>query len=171
MSDLEQQNFTNKPRNRRAIVKGAAWSVPVIAAAIAAPAASASGETGTLVVTTANCSGVTILSPSPEFIITATGGDAAETTFTITSSKVVNAGLRDAWTGTGGISVVVLGGNTWSFTVPALIDGQSVTLESNAQLLALLANYTGTVAAGGSTKTMNLVLGGIGNLIKVCTTS
>ncbi|MDD0857178.1 hypothetical protein NHF46_04015 [Arthrobacter alpinus] len=42
MSDLEQQNFTNKPRNRRAIVKGAAWSVPVIAAAIAAPAASAS---------------------------------------------------------------------------------------------------------------------------------
>ena len=42
MSELEQQNFANKPRNRRAVVKGAAWSVPVIAAAIAAPAASAS---------------------------------------------------------------------------------------------------------------------------------
>lgn len=34
--------------SRRRIVKGAAWSVPVIAAAIAAPAASASGNTATL---------------------------------------------------------------------------------------------------------------------------
>lgn len=42
MSDLQQQNIANKPRNRRAVVKGAVWSVPVIAAAIAAPAASAS---------------------------------------------------------------------------------------------------------------------------------
>ncbi len=42
MSDIEQQGLANKPRNRRAVVKGAAWSVPVIAAAIAAPAASAS---------------------------------------------------------------------------------------------------------------------------------
>lgn len=42
MSEIEQQNFAGTPRNRRAVVKGAAWSVPVIAAAIAAPAASAS---------------------------------------------------------------------------------------------------------------------------------
>lgn len=54
MSDLEQQNFTNKPRNRRAIVKGAAWSVPVIAAAIAAPAASASVANASLAWTASN---------------------------------------------------------------------------------------------------------------------
>lgn len=48
MSDLEMQNIANKPRNRRAVVKGAAWSVPVIAAAIAAPAASASVATAGL---------------------------------------------------------------------------------------------------------------------------
>lgn len=51
MSDLEQQNIANKPRNRRAVVKGAAWSVPVIAAAIAAPAASASVGNATVSVT------------------------------------------------------------------------------------------------------------------------
>lgn len=36
------ENETSTGLNRRSVVKGAAWSVPVIAAAIAAPAASAS---------------------------------------------------------------------------------------------------------------------------------
>ncbi|AIY03631.1 hypothetical protein ART_4032 [Arthrobacter sp. PAMC 25486] len=170
MSEIEQQNFATKPRNRRAVVKGAAWSVPVIAAAIAAPAASASdAPTGSLIVSTGNCNGVEIAS-NPEFVLTATGGDTAATSFTITSSKVVNAGLQNAWTAVGGITIDVLSGSTWTFTVPAMIDGQSVTLKSNAQLLSLLGSYTGTVVAGGSSKTMSLVLGLLG-LVTICTTS
>lgn len=42
MSENEMQNKGSGDFNRRSVVKGAAWSVPVIAAAIAAPAASAS---------------------------------------------------------------------------------------------------------------------------------
>ncbi|PQZ87711.1 hypothetical protein CQ018_17320 [Arthrobacter sp. MYb227] len=168
MSEIEKQGIMSSTQNRRTIVKGAAWSVPVIAAAIAAPMAAASGETGTLVVSTNNCSGLEIAS-NPEFVITASGGDTATTTFNITSSKVVNLTLQNAWTGVGGISLIVLSGNTWSFTIPALTAGQSVTLKSNAQLVSLLGSYTGAVANGDS-KTMSLTLGLLG-LVTLCSTN
>lgn len=168
MSQIEQQNFANKPRNRRAVVKGAAWSVPVIAAAIAAPAASASG-TGVLTVSTANCNGLEIAT-NPAFVLTAVGDSSVETTFTITSSKVVDASLQDAWTDASGISVVVLSGNTWTFTIPPLAANASVTLQSNAALVSLLSSYTGTAASSGSSKTMSLTLGLLG-LVTLCTTS
>ncbi|QXQ09656.1 hypothetical protein [Paeniglutamicibacter sp. Y32M11] len=51
MSEIEQQGFSAKSSSRRTIVKGAAWSVPVIAAAIAAPAASASVASATVAFT------------------------------------------------------------------------------------------------------------------------
>lgn len=46
-----------KTLSRRTVVKGAAWSVPVIAAAVATPFASASNATGTDVGVTAQCVG------------------------------------------------------------------------------------------------------------------
>ncbi|MDQ0078452.1 hypothetical protein [Arthrobacter oryzae] len=49
MSEIVDQNVKKAGLNRRAVVKGAAWSLPVIAAAIAAPAASASGPTVTFI--------------------------------------------------------------------------------------------------------------------------
>lgn len=48
MSEIEGQSLKPGHHNRRTIVKGAAWSVPVIAAAIAAPAASASIAAGSM---------------------------------------------------------------------------------------------------------------------------
>lgn len=41
-------NAAHKPLSRRTMLKTAAWSAPVIAVAIAAPAAAASGESGTI---------------------------------------------------------------------------------------------------------------------------
>ena len=47
MSEIKSLAAPKASFDRRAVVKGAAWSVPVIAAAIAAPAAAASARTAT----------------------------------------------------------------------------------------------------------------------------
>ena len=168
MSDIEQQGLANKPRNRRAVVKGAAWSVPVIAAAIAAPAASASG-TGTLAVTTKDCRLLGLLA-NPAFVLTAVGDSTVATTFSITSSVLVQASLQDAWTPSNGISVGLLTGNTWTFNIPPMAAGESITLTSNAALVSLLSSYTGAAATGGGSATMTLALG-VGGLVTTCTAS
>ncbi|ALO67782.1 hypothetical protein AS189_16465 [Arthrobacter alpinus] len=85
MSDLEQQNFTNKPRNRRAIVKGAAWSVPVIAAAIAAPAASASTANAGIAWTASSSSLVNLRVLDSATVVTAQVLPTVPTAFTITN--------------------------------------------------------------------------------------
>jgi len=151
MSDTEDRKDLSSGQNRRTIVKGAAWSVPVIAAAIAAPFAAASGTpTGTLTVATMNCTGASI-STNPGFTLTAVNGDTAATTFIITSTAVLSASLRNAWTTSLGLNVTLLGGNSWQFEVPALAAGQTITFQSNTQLLNLLATFRGTVASSGST--------------------
>ena len=43
MSEIADQNVKKAGVDRRRVIKGVAWSVPVIVTAIAAPAASASG--------------------------------------------------------------------------------------------------------------------------------
>ncbi|MFJ4167898.1 hypothetical protein ACIPY3_00160 [Paenarthrobacter sp. NPDC089714] len=48
---MSDELTVSKPHTRRAVVKGAAWSVPVIAAAVAAPAAVASVNNAALAVT------------------------------------------------------------------------------------------------------------------------
>ena len=86
MSDLEQQNFANKPRNRRAVVKGAAWSVPVIAAAIAAPAASASVANASLAWSASSTSLISLrLLDGSSGLITAKVLTTVPTQFTLTN--------------------------------------------------------------------------------------
>lgn len=48
---MSDELTVSKPHSRRAVVKGAAWSVPVIAAAVAAPAAVASVNNASLAIT------------------------------------------------------------------------------------------------------------------------
>ncbi|MFJ4029157.1 hypothetical protein ACIPWF_17270 [Paenarthrobacter sp. NPDC089989] len=53
---MSDEVTVSKPHSRRAVVKGAAWSVPVIAAAVAAPAAVASVNDLTLAFTASSTS-------------------------------------------------------------------------------------------------------------------
>lgn len=151
--------------DRRTLTKGAAWSVPVIAAAVSAPAAAASTVAGQLVVT-ADC-GDLVLGDNPSFTLTATGGATAAQTFFIQSGEAVNASLQDAWTTGGGVTLTVLSGNQWQFQIPALADGESVTFTSNAALVDLLTTYTGSTA--DSTDSFRTYLGAAG-LVTLCTT-
>ncbi|WP_265445216.1 hypothetical protein [Flexivirga meconopsidis] len=82
--------------SRRTVAKGAAWTVPVVATALAAPAASAS-TAGQDVVVSSSCYGLTILGVGasfPQFTITAVGAPIeAGSTFTLTGSGLANLTL------------------------------------------------------------------------------
>lgn len=110
MSDLEQQNFANKPRNRRAVVKGAAWSVPVIAAAIAAPAASASVANAGLVWSASSSSLVQLRVLDSASLVTAAVLPTLPTAFTITNGPgaiTANATVTIAVSRPVGVSIPV----------------------------------------------------------------
>lgn len=98
----------NKGVSRRTVVKGAAWSVPVIAAAVATPLAAASGddiEVGAFNLA-GTCGVVGLLGPG----FTLTAGPTAPlpvgTTVTITGSGVANIGLFSVTGGTASVSVL-----------------------------------------------------------------
>lgn len=109
LSEVLNAEITNNEEgglSRRRVVKGAAWSMPVIAAAIAAPAASASGGT-----------------PTPTFSVAS--GAAA----TITISKQQGQGTGVARTGLGPLNVVIR--NTSGGTVTGTI-GITATVDKGA---------------------------------------
>lgn len=84
MSENEIQNSTSG-LNRRSVVKGAAWSVPVIAAAIAAPAASASVATASLAWTDSSSSLVNLRVLDSATVVTAQVLPTVPTEFTLTN--------------------------------------------------------------------------------------
>lgn len=139
----------NKGFSRRTVVKGAAWSVPVIAAAVATPLAAASTTLDLTI--TGNCAGqfraaglasnilnaltgLLGLDPATRtFTITAgTTAVPAGTTFLLSNSGVLNVGLITV-TGALDISaldIVNVGGGVTSITLQQpLAAGQSFTLD------------------------------------------
>lgn len=140
---------TKKGFSRRTVIKGAAWSVPVIAAAVATPLAAAS--TALDLTITGNCAGqfraaglaapvlnalTTVLGLTPAartFTITAgTTTVPVGTTFLLSNSGLLNIGLV---TVTGALDVsaldiVNIGGGVTSITLQQpLLAGQSFTLD------------------------------------------
>lgn len=116
MSEIETQNTTPRSFNRRNVVIGAAWSVPVIAAAVAAPAAAASSiELGAFQLL-GTCGILGTLGPG----FTLTAGSAplpVGTQITITGSGVANIGIFSVTGGTA--SVTVLSGTSRLITLTA----------------------------------------------------
>jgi hypothetical protein len=80
MSETKSLAAPKTSFDRRAVVKGAAWSVPVIAAAIAAPAAAASVTPATLSAALVPGSGVPTVGGTPEMHGTGPKGFAVTTT-------------------------------------------------------------------------------------------
>lgn len=133
MSEIEQQNVTSTRINRRTVVKGAAWSVPVIAAAIAAPAASASTASTDLAVafggsrvinltllgtvgvnvTLANTLTISNIGSSPS-----TGGEKVTVTFPSALSQLTLVSSS-------GLATITTGGTTRTITLPIIPAGSS----------------------------------------------
>ncbi|MBP2411539.1 hypothetical protein JOF48_000338 [Arthrobacter stackebrandtii] len=148
MSDIEQQGLANKPRNRRAVVKGAAWSVPVIAAAIAAPAASASGLDAGAFALNGTCGVLAVLGPGFTLTASATAPIPAGTTIAVSGSGIANIGVFSI---TGGLaSVSVLSGTDRLITLDAdLAPGATLEMRTTLSIsVAFTLNAVATVPAG-----------------------
>lgn len=131
--------------SRRRIVKGAAWSVPVIAAAIAAPAASASG--GTVSATATWLYGAT-----PQYFKIGGGGTKFNGTGPA-SLSVKNTGTS-SFTGTITVTIdlapvgTVLVGIGVESLLPATVSSASVFTQHKS---AASFSYSATIASGATT--------------------
>ncbi|WP_382308444.1 hypothetical protein [Herbiconiux sp. UC225_62] len=107
--------------DRRALLRGAAWSVPVVALAVATPAAAASDiEVGAYSLNGA-CGTPGVLGPG--FILTAgPGGIPVGTTILVTGSGVANIGVFSV-SGSGTASVAVLSGTSRLITITGAVPG------------------------------------------------
>ncbi|MFD5224627.1 hypothetical protein ACFWHT_03310 [Microbacterium sp. NPDC058342] len=106
--------------SRRTVVKGAAWSVPVIALSTAAPAFAASTQNNNLKVETVDCELITLGiagSNFPGFRYTVTDGvikAGTQIQITFGGLAAINAGNFELG-GANGISLLNIGGNTATF--------------------------------------------------------
>ncbi|AZZ52708.1 hypothetical protein [Rathayibacter festucae] len=146
--------------SRRNLAKTAAWSVPVVAVAIATPAAAASNATVDIVVSR-TCRTLTLGNAVPRFTVSAVTGDIpVGTTFTLSSPRLANVGVSAS-----GASVGVLVNNTVTFTITtatpsAIIDitgvlGVFALAEFRLSLASVPAGYTET-NTGNNTAAANL---------------
>ncbi|MEE2567943.1 hypothetical protein V1638_00820 [Pseudarthrobacter sp. J64] len=147
MSENELQNSAAR-FNRRSVVKGAAWSVPVIAAAIAAPAASASVLDAGAFNLDGTCGVLGLLGPG--FLLTAadTAPVPAGTVITITSSGIANIGVFSL---TGGAAVVnVLSADSVQIVLTGdLLPGETLAMRTTLSItVAFTLNAVATLPAG-----------------------
>ncbi|MFB2599477.1 hypothetical protein ACEXQE_16920 [Herbiconiux sp. P17] len=140
---------------RRTIMKGAAWSIPVIALAVATPAAAASGDTdlGAYHIN-GSCGILGVLGPG--FTLTAGPSEPLPvgTTVTIVGSGVANIG---AFSVTGGTAnVAILSGTSRQITLTSAVPaGATIAFRTTLSIsVAFTLNATtslpsGYVATGG----------------------
>lgn len=157
---------TEKGLDRRTVMKGAAWSVPVIALAVATPAHAASVvDTGAFRLA-GTCGTLGLLGPG--FTLTAgpTTPLPVGTTVTITGSGIANIG---AFTPSGGTaSVAVLSNTSRQITLTAALPAGatiafrttlSITVAFQLNAVATLpAGYTGTGAKTAGNVSSTLIL-------------
>lgn len=151
--------------SRRSLAKTAAWSVPVVAVAMATPAAAASNATVDIVVTK-SCATIGLLGTFPEFTISATSGDIpAGTTFTLSGPSLASVTLT-ASAATVGVLVgtnrtITIGSATPTATVTFNgVIGAFVATNFTLALASVPAGYTESNAANNSATAR---LTGLGN--------
>ncbi|WP_437582537.1 hypothetical protein ACSAGD_09755 [Paramicrobacterium sp. CJ85] len=143
-NSIEQNDQKPAGLNRRTMVTAAAWSVPVIATAVATPAASAS-TTNENVSISSSCYGINIMGfgqSFPQFHITAEGAPIE-----VGSTFILNGGgLGNLTFGGYGdfLEINVLSGKSAQITVRKPIPaGESLTLQVTGIAAALaLTNFT-----------------------------
>lgn len=134
-SSSEREHVPENNISRRTLAKSAAWSVPVVAVAVAAPMAAASNTTDYIV--SRNCALLGVLGSLPTFTLSAsTGTIPVGTVLTLTAPAVANVNLT-----TSGLSAGVLTGTTRTFTVTTAATTVSVAF-TGINTAFLLQNFT-----------------------------
>ncbi|MBO0984666.1 hypothetical protein [Rathayibacter sp. SD072] len=127
--------------SRRSLTKSAAWSVPVVAVAVAAPMAAAS--TTVDIVVSGSCATLSVVGTAgtaPRFTASAVGGGVipAQTQFTLSSTSLASVNVQAA-----GASVEVLPNGDRVLTVLADTTSLTVSLTPGSGIdVVLLASFT-----------------------------
>lgn len=121
---LTNQKSPEKTTNRRTIIRGAAWSVPVVAVAMAAPAAAASPIDVGAYAINGRCGALGLLGPGFELAASPTAALPIGTTITITGSGVVDIGVFSFAGGV--VSVSALSSNSLLITLTSPLEAGTV---------------------------------------------
>lgn len=166
------KDITTAGPSRRQIAKGAAWAVPAVTVAAAAPALAASPNpvcTGTdITLGVANCRLVGLVSPEATFTITA-GPDCripAGTPVSLTGGALASIGVPALVQLNAGI--LTFGSEISSAALANdIAPGQTVTVRvfPDGLNINVLGTYTMTVLGASATFTL---AAGVGNLVSVC---
>lgn len=166
-----EENTQNRGISRRTLVKGAAWSVPVVAAAVATPLAAASGG-GNVGAFTLNgtCGVLGVIGPG--FLLTASGSAPlpAGTVITITGSGVANIGVFSVTGGTATVAVLSATSRQITLTT-ALPAGATLALRT---ILSISVAFTLSATAAlpsGYTGTGAKTTGGVNSTLVLCSAS
>jgi len=181
---MDAEITTNEGISRRTIVKGAAWSIPVMAAAVAAPAAVATGGPAWDVTVTGNCLNDyedsalnSLVTPSlrntvraalallgftrpaeRSFTITATEGTVpAGTTFSLSyPNGLIDLGLLQTLIQANALTVVTINNTQTTFSLNnPLTQGQSITLDVIGPIIDIGLLSSITLALVGSDNPTN----------------
>ncbi|MET0871512.1 MAG: hypothetical protein ABWX89_04185 [Paeniglutamicibacter terrestris] len=163
MSKIESSEINS---TRRTIEKGAAWSVPVIAAAMAAPAASASTIDFGAFHINGTCGTLGVIGPGFTLSAGPTAALPIGTTVTISGSGVANIGVFSFSRGTA--TVTVLSGTARQIVLTsALPAGATIAFRTTLSITvaftltastALQIGYVGTGAKAPGTVSSTLIL-------------
>lgn len=155
---------------RRAVVKGAAWSVPVVAVAAAVPAHAASVTDPNLAVEVNDIPlvSVQVLSQNqPGFTYTATAGTvAAGTQITISTGGTASINAGNFVFEGAQISLAGIGGTTATFTtLQDLPEGQSFTIGLTGLTVNVIGTYTTRIVTPDTVQDDDIAImtaGGVG---------
>lgn len=103
---VTDENTKNRDVTRRTLVKGAAWSVPIIAAAVATPLAAASFTDVGAFALRGTCGVLGLLGPGFTLQAGPTAPLPVGTTITVTGSGVANIGAFGVTGGTANVAVL-----------------------------------------------------------------
>lgn len=145
---MTEENQKNSGFSRRTVVKGAAWSVPVIAAAVATPLAAASTVDVGAFALNGSCGTLGLLGPG--FTLTAGPTEAipAGTTVLVNGTGVANIGVFSVSGGTA--NVAVLSGTSRLITLTSAVPaGATIAFRTTLSItVAFTLNGTTTLPTG-----------------------
>ncbi|WP_223626583.1 hypothetical protein [Microbacterium sp. EST19A] len=156
----------NKGVSRRTVVKGAAWSVPVIAAAVATPLAAASTVDVGAFSLDGTCGVLGVLGPGFTIQAGPTTPLPAGTTITITGGGVANIGVFSITGGTANVNVLSPTSRSIVLTAP-LAAGATLAARTTLSIsvaftlngaATLPAGYTGTGGKSAGSVSSTLIL-------------
>ena len=154
MSEIQSLAAPKASFDRRTVVKTAAWSVPVIAAAIAAPAAAASAPASAPTATATGTVTATLTLGAVDYLGKPLKHGNGPRGFTIS-----NTTAADASVGSVVITIAPVAGNPYKIGVTSLSGADISGVESwtATNVYSVTYNFTNSVVTKGSTRTFDFV--------------